>query len=108
MCHEYRVPQWEEPMRLLTFQLPSLEHVGYVVKSEIINGNYYFLTNKGIEIEFQDVIAGSKIKISYNGYLTERLECNDKGFIINTDCLHKIFINQVANKNEKLDIKTEM
>ena len=83
MCHEYRVPQWEEPMRGVVFQLPSSEHVGYVVKSGSTNNGFYIITNQDIEFEFEDTKVGSKVRITYNGYLTNSVDEKNNSFIFN-------------------------
>ena len=97
MCHEYRVPQWEEPIRNIVFRLPNDEHVGYIVESGVKDKCFYFMTNQGIEVKFEDTRAGSKIKISYNGLISEIKEKDNGALVIYTDCLHKINLMKPLN-----------
>jgi len=87
-------------MRQIVCRLPSSEHIGYIVKSEIKNGVFYFLTNQGIEFEFEDTIVGSKVRISYNGFLMEGVNEQNGTLVFNTDCLHQIFLKKILVEKE--------
>ena len=99
MCHEYRVPQWEEPMRLVEFQTSEVFN-GYIVKSGVRNENFFFETNYGHDVDIEDFRIASRIRIAYNGLINEINETNGK-IVINTDCGHRIILSKIQSSEGK-------